>query len=52
MKALALPADLAGVGLDQAGEDLEQRRLAGAVLADQRMRFTFGDVEADAARAR
>ena len=38
------------VGPDDAGEDLEQRGLAGAVLADQRVRFALGDVEADAAQ--
>ncbi len=47
---LAAPADLAGVGLDQSGEDLQQRRLAGAVLADERMRLALGHVEADAAQ--
>ena len=36
MDGLAADADLAGVGLVDAGEDLHQRRLAGAVLADQR----------------
>ena len=46
---LALPAHLAAIGLDESGEDLQQRRLAGAVLADQRVRLALGDVEADAA---
>ncbi len=34
---LAVPADLAGVGLDDAVDDLHQRRLAGAVLAQHRV---------------
>ena len=34
---LAVPADLARVGLQQAVDDLDQRRFAGAVLAEQRM---------------
>jgi hypothetical protein len=33
---LAVERDVAGVGLVDAGEDLDQRRLAGAVLADER----------------
>src|SRR5699024_2977959 len=32
------------------GDDLEQRRLAGAVGADQGRFGTFGDLEADAAK--
>ena len=50
VEAPAVPADLAGVGRDQAGQDLQQRGLAGAVLADQRVRLARGDVEADAAQ--
>ena len=34
---LALPADLALVGVQHAVDDLDQRRLAGAVLAEQRV---------------
>ena len=34
---LAADLDLAGVGLVDAGEDLDQGRLAGAVAADQRV---------------
>ena len=34
---LAVEQDLAAVGLVDAGDDLDQRRLAGAVLAEQRM---------------
>ena len=41
------PVRLAGVGLVVAGEDLDQRRLAGAVLADERVDLTGGDVDAD-----
>jgi hypothetical protein len=40
-----VPADLTSVGLDQPGEDLQQRRLAGAVLADERMRLALSDIE-------
>jgi hypothetical protein len=49
-KRLAAPADLAAIGLDQPGQDLQQRRLAGAVLADEGVRFALGDIEADAAQ--
>ena len=38
---------VAGVGLVVAGEDLDQRRLAGAVLADERVDLAGGDVDAD-----
>ncbi len=34
---LAFPDDLAGIGLDHAVDDLDQRALAGAVLAQQRV---------------
>ncbi len=34
---LAVPADLAGIGLQDAVDHLDQRRLAGAVLAEQRV---------------
>ena len=44
---LAVQADGAGVGLVDAGDDLDQRRLAGAVLAEQRMHLAGADVEAD-----
>ena len=43
----AAQADLAGVGAMDAGEDLDQRRLAGAVLAEQRMHLAGADVEVD-----
>ena len=42
----AVDADLAFVGLVQARHDLDQRRLAGAVLAEQRMHFAGADIEA------
>ena len=47
MKAhlLAAEEDLAPVGADDPGDDLDQRRLAGAVLADQRMDPAPGDLE-------
>ena len=41
----SVPAELAGVGTDDAGEDLQQRRLAGAVLADERVRLAFADAK-------
>ena len=39
--------DLAGIGLVHAGKDLDQRRLAGAVLAEKRMDLAAADVEID-----
>ena len=47
---LSAPADLAAIGPDQPGEDLQQRRLAGAVLADERVRLALRHIEADAAQ--
>ena len=44
---LAADADLAGVRLVDAGEDLHQRRLAGAVLADQRGHLARIERQAD-----
>ena len=44
----AADADGAARGLDHAGDDLEQRRFAGAVLADDGERFTAPELEADA----
>ena len=41
----ALPGELAGVGTDDPGQDLQQRRLAGAVLADERMRLALARTE-------
>ncbi len=46
---LAAPADLALVGLVRAGQHLDQRRLAGAVLAEQAVHLAGADVEVDAA---
>ena len=45
----AVEAQLAAVGAEGAREDLQQRRLAGAVLADERVRLARRNVEADAA---
>jgi hypothetical protein len=42
----ALPAELAVVGSHDAGEDLQQRRLAGAVLADHAVHLAGLDAEA------
>ena len=43
----AVEQDLAGVGLVDARQDLDQGRLAGAVLAEQRMDLAATDVEVD-----
>ena len=50
VETLVVPVNRAGVGLDDAGENLQQRRLAGAVLAHERVRFAFAHGEADAAQ--
>ena len=47
---LALPQDLALVGLVAGREHLDQRRLAGAVLAEQAVHLAGADVELDAAQ--
>ena len=39
--------DRAAIGLLRAGEDLEERRLAGAVLAEQRMDLARQHLEVD-----
>ena len=44
----AVDADFAGVAADRAGHDLDQRRLAGAVLAHERMHFAGLDAEINA----
>ena len=44
---LAEDEDLAGVGLVKAGQDLDQRRLAGAVVADQPEHLARSEVERD-----
>jgi len=43
----AIDEDLAGVGLVQAGHDLYEGGLAGAVLAEQGMNFAGADIEGD-----
>ena len=45
---LALEPDLAGGGLDQPGDALDERRLAGAVLADQTVHLAAGHGQVDA----
>ncbi len=45
--ALAAPVDLAVVGFVDAGDHLDQCRLAGAVVADQRGNASRRDVEVD-----
>ena len=45
---LAPPDDVPLVGLVRPGEHLDQRRLAGAVLAEQAVHLTGADVEVDA----
>ena len=47
---LAVEEDFAGIRLIDAGEDLHQRRLAGAVLAHQRMHFAAIEIESRAAQ--
>ena len=44
---LAVQEDLSGIGPIEPVEDVHQRRLAGAVLAEQRVHLTAPDVEAD-----
>ena len=46
----ALKENLAGIGGDRAAEHLHQRRLAGAVLAEQHMRLARPDRERDVAQ--
>ena len=45
---LALPADLAGIGMQHAIDDLDQRALARTVLAEQGMDLAGQDLEIDA----
>ena len=49
---LPVERDRAGVGLIDARHDLDQRRFAGAVLAEQRMHLARPHVEADLRQAR
>ncbi|MEY9190206.1 hypothetical protein ABH991_003634 [Bradyrhizobium ottawaense] len=44
---MALPANLAGAGLDQPVDRLDQRRLAGTVLAEQRVDFAGPNIDVD-----
>src|SRR5206468_3640903 len=44
---LAVQEDLPGVGLVEPVEDVHQRRLAGAVLAEERMHLAGGELEGD-----
>jgi hypothetical protein len=46
---VAVDADGAFVGAVHAGDDLDQRRFAGAVLAQERMHLAGPDIEAHAA---
>ena len=45
---LAVEEDLALVGPVEAGEDVRERALAGAVLAEQRVHLALGRLEVDA----
>ena len=45
---LAADRDLAGVGLEDAAQNLDQRRFAGDVFAEQRHHFAAVNVQADA----
>ena len=47
MTRRALPADLAGARLDDAVEDLHQRRLAGTVFPEKRVDFPRLDRKID-----
>jgi hypothetical protein len=43
----AAEADLAGIGREEPGEEIERGRLAGAVRADETDHLAFGDVEVE-----
>ena len=47
LTGLAVPADLAGIGFERAEQHLDQRRLAGAVLAEQRVDLALADCQID-----
>ena len=49
-RSAAVDEDLAAVGLGQAGQDLDQRRLAGAVGADQAVHLAGHDRQRNAAQ--
>jgi hypothetical protein len=51
-RRLAVDGDLAFVGLVDAGQDLDQRRLAGAVLADERRHLARIELERDLVQRR
>src|SRR5205823_254200 len=44
---IAVDDDLAGIGTVDAGEDVHQRRLAGAVLTEERVDLAGPDLEVD-----
>ncbi len=46
----AVEQHLAAVRLDDAGEDVHQRRLPGAVFAEERVNFAALEIEVDAAQ--
>jgi hypothetical protein len=46
---LAVEHDAAGIGPDEAADDVEERRLAAAGVADDRDELAVRDVEVDAA---
>jgi hypothetical protein len=46
----AIDPHLAGRGLDQTGDDVEERGLAAAAAADERDEFVLANVELDAAQ--
>src|SRR5207237_903040 len=45
LDAAAVERQLARVGLEDAGDDLDQRRLAGAVVADDRVHLAVAELE-------
>jgi len=49
VNAFAVDRDLGAVRRHHAGEDLDQRRLAGAVLSHQRVDFSARHIEVDTA---
>ena len=46
----AIERDRAGVGLQHAGDEIDQRALAGAVLADEAVDLARQDLEVDVAQ--
>ncbi len=49
---MAFNGDVGLIGRDDSGEDLDERRLARAVLPHQRMNFTGRDLERNRAQRR